>query len=109
MPSIKKSEKNQLYRRIPIQYKFKDDIVRVYQYNEKLCKYEYEMQFPNVIVMKPTKKLDFAKKALEAMGVQITPAMKGFVEESIQQNWESVEHDLNHLYDADDELDKDEN
>lgn len=91
---IPKNEKRQLYRRIPLQYKFEKEVVKIFEYNEQLGHYVPQMTFKNLIAMGAKKRLEFAKKTLENMGIELTPMYKAQIEESLENNAELLESEF---------------
>lgn len=71
-----KEDKEQLYRRIPVQMQFTKDDIKVFEYNEDAHKYIYIGSTPNVNKFKPKRAASFLLASMEAMGVELTDEFK---------------------------------
>lgn len=68
----KKEDKEQLYRRIPVQMQFTKDNISVFQYDDKAHKYIPIMKIPNVNNFKVEDSKNFVLDTLKSMGVEIS-------------------------------------
>lgn len=67
-----KEDKEQLYRRIPVQMQFTKDTISIFQYNERAHKYTFSTKIPNVNTFTPQKTKNFILDIVKSMGVEIS-------------------------------------
>jgi hypothetical protein len=72
--NIPKEDKEQLYRRIQTQFKFYEDRIEIFTYDDISKKYIYQGKSINYIKMKSREKMTTALNVLKAMGVDIEKA-----------------------------------
>lgn len=92
---VARENKEQLYRRIKTNYKFYEDKMEVFEYDEQKHRYEYIGKTPNIITMKAKKKAEFAMSMVKAMGIEFDPAQEKKINDKIQSmsddDWQQIE------------------
>lgn len=73
---VPKESKEQLYRRIKVQYQFSHDKIHAFEYIESLHRYEKVACSPNIFSMKSREKAKFALNMLTSMGLELEPTYK---------------------------------
>lgn len=68
---VPKESKCQLYRRIKTQYKFYQEHIEIFEYNDIAQKYDYVGKVPNVITMRAREKAKMALDMVKAMGLEL--------------------------------------
>ena len=72
---VLKEDKEQLYRRIKYQYQFDNKTIKIFQFDDKLHRYEYAGSAPNIIVMKPRDQFNLVRNMFDAMGVEFSESI----------------------------------
>lgn len=78
--NVSNSDKDQLYRRIRVCYKFYLDHVDLYRLNEETLKYQFTGSAPNVLKMKVIERTEIDERMLTATGFEFTPALQEVTE-----------------------------
>lgn len=73
---ISKEDKEQLYRRITIQFQFTENRIRCFEWNAKAHKYIYMYELENTLALSPVKAKYKVMDILKGMGVDISSEME---------------------------------
>lgn len=82
---VKKEDKIQLYRRIPVQMQFTEKWITVYEFKKEAKKYVLSFRVPNLNKYDADKSKSMALGILESMGVQIADDIKQKISEKADQ------------------------
>lgn len=88
-----KEDKEQLYRRVPIQMQFTKEKITVFQYNEKAHKYVFVYELPNVNKFTPQDTKAYILDTLDNMGVVMSDEIrKKIINAQINPKYENKEY-----------------
>lgn len=89
--NVPSESKHQLYRRIKCMYKFTEDRINAFQYNEQSCRYESVGSTVNIILQSARKQAEYALGIFDAMGIEydkvedVRKAIKTYTEDEWKQ------------------------
>lgn len=89
--NVQKEAKEQLYRRIRTWYKFYDDVIEIFAYDEEKHKYIKQGQCKNVITMTKKQQVQFALDMVSAMGIEFENETREKVNELMNKPDEEFE------------------
>lgn len=98
---INSESKHQLYRRIKQMYKFSNDKIDCFEYNDIAFKYEFVGSAPNIIVMKKREQAKLALRMFDAMGIEFTARDKvdNFIDNASDEELEQIYNDGTNPFD----------
>ena len=76
-------EKHELYRRVHTWFKFVGDRIQIFEYDDKLNRYEPAGSMPNPIVINAQKRKEIILNVCDALGLEFTPPDRQLLETSL--------------------------
>lgn len=94
---IARENKEQLYRRIKQMYKFTEETIDCFMYDEEKHRYEPAGSAPNIVTMKAREKARKAMTMFDAMGIKFSDKdnakINDLIENATDEEWEQIELD----------------
>ena len=83
--NVQKEAKEQLYRRVKTWYKFYDEYIEIFEYDEEKHKYIKQGQCKNIITMTKKQQVQLALDIVRAMGIEFEPHLQEKIDEGFEQ------------------------